>query len=398
MGSFRLFGREITREGGVLTIQKTGTLAERSTLALLNGPFAEDQGKGNVKNHIWVHNCVNVLMRCVMRGDYKLYNNGVQGPTPFDDIFDETGGNTPSSTLFMETAMWWWWEGEFFWVWEKGFMAPDQITVLDPRKVYTKKENGETKYYFTTGKGEYVQLMKGQFLHIKLPNIYNPERGVFPLYAAGMSLLKQDKLITDGHLDALRSGAVPDVLIKNKLRLTEPQAAQAIKYWNSSYNRPSGGSRVAVLGGGSDVQVLSQDLIKYIDLMDWNRSAITAAYGIPLKVLNAETGKTALSGKDSNEQYRALFSQTIIPQLKYWSGEINRQFFSALGYRDVSGEFDLSNVAELQEDTIKVHKMENEDIVTGVVTINEIRARRGQDPVDWGDKPPVNKPKQGVEE
>ncbi len=156
--------------------------------------------------------------------------------------------------------------------------------------------------------------------------------------------------------------------------------------------------KVAVIGGGSDVSVLSQDLIKYIDLMDWNRSAITAAYGVPLKVLNAETGNTALSGKDSNEQYRALFSQTVIPQLEFWTGEINRQFFSGVGHKEVSGKFDLSGVAELQEDTIKVHKMENEDIVVGVSTINEIRARRGEESVPWGDVPPEKKPTKGVTE
>jgi len=392
-------GRTFSRKGNTFSVQKTGTLAERSTLDLLStdGPWGDENSLSGIKNHIWVHNCVNVLMRCVMRANYKLFLNGVLGPTMFDEIFDKSGGNTPSTTLFMNSAMWWWWEGEFFWVWEKGFMAPNEITVLDPRKVYTKDIGGKIIYYYMK-KGVYIELMEGQFLHIWMPNIYNPIRGVFPLYSAGNSLLKQDKLITSGHLDALQSGAVPDVVIKNKLRLTEAQAQAAIKYWNNSYNRPTGGSRVAVIGGGSDVSVLSQDLIKYIDLMDWNRSAITAAYGVPLKVLNAETGNTALSGKDSNEQYRALFSQTVIPQLEFWTGEINRQFFSGVGHKEVSGKFDLSGVAELQEDTIKVHKMENEDIVVGVSTINEIRARRGEESVPWGDVPPEKKPTKGVTE
>jgi HK97 family phage portal protein len=371
-------------------IKRLGDLDDPRTIALVNDPFnynAPFAGEEltNVRNHVWVQIAVTIMMRCTIRAEYTLYNNGMIAKTPFDSLFDNNGGNTPARTLFLKTAMWWWWEGEFFWYWEKGFRAPDQIYVLDPRKVYHGLVDKEIRYFYSQDDGTKIHLTDDNSLHIMMPNIYNPHRGVFPLFSSGTPLLKQDHLITAGNLDALKNGSIPDIVLKTKLRITEQQAKEAVERWENTYGRANGGKRVAMLGNDTQVQPISQDLIKYIDLLDWNRTTILAAYGIPLKVANAETGKTALSGKDSNEQYRALFSQTVIPVLDYWAGEINRQFFSHMGYPEVSGNFCLDKVAELQEDENELSKRENEDIKTGKVTINEVRAKHGLKPVAWGD-------------
>jgi HK97 family phage portal protein len=372
--------------------KSSGSLTDRETLVAnsdpfdLSQPFDGEYSQDKLKNHIWVQIAVNVIGRCVMRADYRLSENGVYRPTAFDHIFDNHGGNSPAKTLFLKTNMWYLWEGEFFWYWENGYRAPENITVLDPRRVYHTSGDPDTvQYFYNDYKGNRIPLTESNSLHIMMPNIYNPVRGVFPLFSTGVNILRQDRLINQGNLDALKNGAVPDVVLKAKLRITEQQARDAVKYWNQAYNRPSGGSRVAVLGNNMDVSPLSLDLIKYIDLLDWNRTAILAAYGVPLKVANAETGKTALSGKDSNEQYRALFSQTVIPMLDFWSGEINRQFFSSMGYKTIAGEFTLERVAELQEDENKLSERENADIKAGKVTINEVRARHGLSPLPWGD-------------
>jgi HK97 family phage portal protein len=372
--------------------KSSGSLTDRETLVAnsdpfdISTPFAGESSSEKLKNHIWVQIAVNVITRCIMRASYELSMDGVIKKTPFDHIFDNTGGNSPAHTLFMKTGMWWLWEGEFFWYWENGYRLPSSIEVLDPRKVYhTGNDPSNVRYFYSRHDGTKKELTKENSIHVMMPNIYNEIRGVFPLFSTGATILRQDNLINKGNLDALKNGSVPDVVLKAKLRITEKQAEDSVKYWNNAYNRSSGGSRVAVLGNNMDVQALNLDLIKYIDLMDWNRTSILAAFGIPLKVANAETGKTALSGKDSNEQYRALFSQTVIPTLDFWSGEINKQFFAGLGYPNISGNFNLDRVAELQEDENKLSARENADIAAGKVTINEVRAKHGLAPLPWGD-------------
>ncbi|MCF7946703.1 MAG: phage portal protein [Spirochaetia bacterium] len=381
MGKFNFFKRN-----------KNKGLVSAEDLQKLSQPF-ESMDYSTVKpdkNHVWVNVAIEVQMRCVMRAEYQLYKNGKISETPFTHLFDSTGNNIPSPTLFMKSLMWWGWEGEFFWYWggDYTYGPPKSIEVLDPRKVYTSKKDGTLKFYFHNSKGEMVPLLPGEFLHVKRPNIYNPDRGVFPLFSVGNIILAQDKLINQGNYENLQNGVIPDVVIKSKLRLTQPQAEEMSAIWEKVYGNSSRKRRAAVLGNGTDVTPLNNDLIKYVDLLDWNRGAILATYGVPLKVANAETAKTALSGKDSNEQYIALWSQTVLPTLSFFEGEINRQLFTATGYPQIRGEFNIDKVPELQEDENKVHERDNKDIVTGVVTINEIRARRGLNPVEWGDKPP----------
>jgi HK97 family phage portal protein len=383
----KIFSRNKGIDSSTKDLTDPETLASVIDPFDISAPFQEDLSNTSVKNHVWVQIAVNIIMRCIMRSDYVLSVDGMQHPTVFDHIFDSRGGNTPAKTLFMKAAMWWGWEGEFFFYWERGYRLPEEIHVLDPRRVMHRvDDNGEVSYFFKDYAHNIIPLTKDNSLHIMMPNVYMRERGVFPLFSAGIPALKQDRLINAGNLDALKNGAIPDVVLAAKQRITEQQSKDAIRMWNNAYSRNNGGSRVAVLGNNMSVEQLSADLIKYIDLLDWNRTTILAMYGVPLKVANAETGKTALSGKDSNEQYRALFSQTIVPTLDFWAGEINRQFFSALGHPEVTGEFSLEKVAELQEDENKLSQRENADIKAGKVTINEVRARHGLEPLPWGDE------------
>ena len=389
----RLFGRK-----GIEALDERAKMVADVDPFDLSTPFQGDLNQGGIKNNVWVNICVEVLSRCVLRADYILSVNGVEGPTPFDIIFDNSGGNSPANTTFQKTAMWYHWEGEFFWYWESGYRIPEEVTVLDPRRCFHSIDgHGKGSYFFDDLQGHMIPLTDQNSLHVMKPNIYNPYRGVFPLYSVGTTVLKQDSLINSGNVDALKNGANPDVVLKHKLRITEKQAKDAVQYWNNAYGRQNGGSRVAVLGSNTDVIQLNLDLIKYMELLDWNRTTILATYGVPLKVANAETGKTALSGKDSNEQYRALFSQTVIPTLEFWAGEINRQFFARLGHPKISGKFSLAKVAELQEDENKLSERENADITVGKVTINEVRARHGLDSVAWGDLPPTKSTNGGKE-
>ena len=384
MGKFKLFSRG---RGKKSVSKDTNPLLGAAPLD--NFAYDEPFDDGNtLKNHIWVIIAINTVMRCVLRADYELQVNGVKATTPFDKIFDNSGGNSPANTLFMQSTLWWGWEREFFWWWghDMGYRGVESIVCLDPRNVFHKIDGeGKISFYWHDEIGKYYALKEGEFLHVFEPNVYNKHRGVFPLHVAGVNLLKQDRLINAGNLDALENGPIPDIVLSAKRNITGKQAQEVVDTWQEKYVRAKGGSRIAVLGGDVTPHILKNDLIKYLDLSDWNRGTILAAYGVPLKVANAESERTALSGKDSNEQYSALFSQTIIPTIDFWAGEINRQLFAATGRSDISGVFKLDKVPELQEDENRVSKRENDSIESGKATINEVRASHGKSPVSWGD-------------
>jgi hypothetical protein len=113
--------------------------------------------------------------------------------------------------------------------------------------------------------------------------------------------------------------------------------------------------------------------------------SILTKYGIPLKVANATTEKTALSGKDSNEQYKALWSQTLIPLHNFWEGEIKTKFFNRFGLTNLRCAFDHSTIPELQEDEADLHKRLIGDIAGSLLTPNEARDRIHLDPIAGAD-------------
>jgi len=223
-----------------------------------------------------------------------------------------------------------------------------------------------------------------EFTHVYTPNIWNPVRGVPPLAAMAMEL-EQDWSVNRETIKRLNSSAIPQGILKTEQRLTEPQAKELQDRWEQKYGRSKGDKRIAVIGQGTSFQALNENLLQYFDVSDRNKVSILTKYGIPLKVANATTEKTALSGKDSNEQYKALWSQTLIPVLKFWESEIKVQLLNRFGLEKYRIEFDLSQIPELQEDEADLQKRLRENIAGGLMTPNEARDVIHYDPLPEGE-------------
>jgi HK97 family phage portal protein len=324
----------------------------------------------------------------------KLVDSG-----PVYDLF-----SSPSATLGNElssTALWWlssmWWdiEGEFFWWFGGKSGFPTEISVLSPRRVeyeaYTKS------WFFNNDDGQRIPMRDDEFIHVFEPNIWNPNRGVPPVAALAMEL-EQDWSVNRETLKRLNDSAIPQGILKTEQRITPVQARELVDMWEQKYGRSKGDKRIAVIGQGTNFQALNENLIQYFDVSDRNKVSILTKYGIPLKVANATTEKTALSGKDSNEQYKALWSQTLIPLHAFWEGELKTKFFNRYGLLNMRAEFDHTVIPELQEDEADLHKRLVADIQGSLFTPNEARELVHYPPVDGGDELVKAKEKEDVPE
>jgi len=336
----------------------------------------------------WANIAISIRARNLSRTPVKIYKKAKEVTSgPIFDLFDSPndipGQELSLSALLWLSSMWWDNEGEFFWWFGGKTGFPSEIVVLSPRRMeyeaYTKS------WFFQNDEGERIPMRTDEFVHVFEPNIWNPLRGIPPLAAMAMEL-EQDWSVNKETLKRLNASAIPQGILKTDQRLTPAQAADLTATWDQKYGRSKGDKRIAVLGQGTSFQALNENLIQYFDVSDRNKVSILTKYGIPLKVANATTEKTALSGKDSNEQYKALWSQTLIPLHAFWQGEIKTKFFNRFGLFTHHLEFDHSTIPELQEDEADLHKRLVQDIAGSLLTPNEAREVIHRDPIDGGDE------------
>ena len=330
----------------------------------------------------WANIAISIRARNLSRPTLRLYKKDREVTSgPAYDLITTPSPEMSMQRLIWLSSMWWDNEGEFFWWFgeEKGF--PKELICLSPRRM--EYESYTKKWFFTNDDGLRIPMDTSEFVHVYEPNIWNPLRGVPPLAAMAMEL-EQDWSVNRETLKSLNASAIPQGILKTEQRLTAAQAEELQARWDQKYGRSKGDKRIAVLGQGTSFQALNENLLKYFEVSERNKISILTKYGVPLKVANATTEKTALSGKDSNEQYKALWSQTLIPLGVYWANELRVKLLNRFGLNKMHFEFDYSEIPELQEDEADLHDRLRQDIKYGLLTPNEARELIHYDPRDDG--------------
>lgn len=339
-----------------------------------------------VKQHSWIDIAYDISIRTITRPNIKIYNkNSEVEAGPVVDLFTSPNPKTGEGELKAQMALSWFDQGEIF-LWfgpnySSGF--PKELFILQAKNVSWDNQTKRWSYFDEDSNSNFA-ILEDEVVHIKKVNKWSSRRGVG--YVTSLQLeAEQDFYIKKNNVEVVRNGAIPDGFLKTDQDITSNQAEDIQRKWIQNYSRNKMNKRIAVLGKGAEFKPLNADLVKYLDVITENRTTILAKFGIPLKVANAETARTALSGKDSDEQYKAYWSQTLIPILNYWQSEVKSKLFSRFGMNNMAIKFDLTDISELQEDVSKLHDRLNKDVETGIITINEARAFLGMSSVPWGD-------------
>lgn len=72
---------------------------------------------------------------------------------------------------------------------------------------------------------------------------------------------------------------------------------------------------------------------------------------------------------------------------QYLEAQLTEHLLPKLGIEGVEVRFDYSDILPLQESMAEINKEDREDVKANILTINEVREKRGLAPVDWGDEP-----------
>lgn len=166
----------------------------------------------------------------------------------------------------------------------------------------------------------------------------------------------------------------------------EPDAVKAVfKAQHAGINKAGD---IGVFGRGLKWTPLGVDpsAFRAMDISSMTRMQIGAALGVPLIFLGDTAG---IDYANSKTQEGILYRETIQPRLELLAERFTRFLLPLMGIQGTF-KFDWTKVAALKEDGEIQARTDAARIQSGVTTINEVRARDGQDPVPWGYRPMVN--------
>src|SRR5262245_12844512 len=116
------------------------------------------------------------------------------------------------------------------------------------------------------------------------------------------------------------------------------------------------------------------------------REDIAAAFGVPMAFLTRETNLANLQAAERQH------AKVIYAKLRRRDEKLNEQLIPLF---DPTGRLFFDSDDPRPQETEQDRLQEMQDLLLGVLVINEVRAQRGLPPVAWGDTPYVPAPVPG---
>lgn len=127
------------------------------------------------------------------------------------------------------------------------------------------------------------------------------------------------------------------------------------------------------------MSITSRDM-EVLSTQQWFMKLVMAHYNLNIPILSLR-GEAPRAGTEAMIQ-REMF-KAVKPLLDLFQYEINAEVLSEFGYDDVEFKFEAYDV----DYDRKIKEIEWNDLRNGVLTVNEVRKKRGLDDVEWGDYP-----------
>lgn len=342
------------------------------------------------KKESWVRACVDVIKRTTTANGVRLVNLNEDGqqpqnfdkvasflhhPNPQETFTELLGGVVVDLEIYGDAYL----EIVFD---EQGF-PKELYNLYTPQMRVVVDEHGTVLGYVLKhnwDKNKTVTWKPHEIIHFRLNNPENEIYGLSPLESLFIPI-ETDLYAQAYNKNFFKNNATP----RGHLDLGNCSRAQVMRnrqYWKSNVQGVNNSHKTIITEGGAkytSVGTPPKDM-EFLEQRKFNRDEILAVYGVPPgKVCVFETANRA----NSKEQDSSFKKETILPLQRMISDKINRVLmphFKSPGTKFAFREIDLrdeSDQAEIDEVYLEA----------GVYTINEIRARKGLKPVEWGNKP-----------
>jgi HK97 family phage portal protein len=282
------------------------------------------------------------------------------------------------TTLYQEI------HGSAYWLLDRDALGtPVNIWILPAQNVVPRRKPDSANLidFFEYRNGAHSACYDpADIIHFRYPDPRNPySGGLGPLRACWeqAALLSDFAAFKKSKFD---NRAIPDAVVSPDAVLGEEERDRLEAQWNSKFRR-GGTGRVVVAETGINVHLLNQSMGDLALLADVKatREDIANAFHVPLSFLSTETNLANLQAAEHQHMAKA-----ILPRLRRRDEKINEQL---VGLFDPTGRLFVASEDPVPANQDQDLKQTEQDLKFGLVTINEVRGRRGLPPVAWGDTP-----------
>lgn len=293
--------------------------------------------------------------------------------------------------------------GETFWYMARGEDTKKikEIYLLNPPQMELKMYEGEVVgYILHKNNGQQVPFDLEEIYHDKLPNPFNPLRGMSVMERAS-NYVDIELTTTSFTLNYMRNNASPSGIVslpdmdRDAFRMFTAQ-------WREGYEGPENAGKTAFIRGGEANFKAVGATLHDVDQEITRRMAkddVLMMFEVPKPLLGGTDDKGFGRGNVEALMY-IYMSEKIDPIMKRLDRiyvDINRRQPNTPGLS--KGADIVTHVSPVPEDKEFVHQ-QNKDLVNVAMTVNEVRDRMGLPPISGGDvldtsNPVVQNPQAG---
>lgn len=277
--------------------------------------------------------------------------------------------------------------GNAYWapVFDDALKVPTSYWLLPPQwtRVIPDDEEYIAGYEFGSTPINKTVYERDEVIHFKMPSVNDPYYGEGALQAVWSTIhLHNEKRTTDSA--NFENRGRPDWLMIVKAGVTDKTLERFEANVERKLRGANNSGRLLTIPNDVDLRQLNfpPDIIGDSDRV---LQEIASAFGVPFTVL---TGNHSVSGGASEDATRSFAENTVLPYLCMDEEKLNEEWLPLFGLDPSEAVLAYDNpvpedrAAELAEDTALV--------AAGIRTINEARARRGDEPIRGGDEPRIN--------
>lgn len=260
------------------------------------------------------------------------------------------------------------------------------LATLQPQNVTVRTDfnTGETVYEYWNGR-ETIRLNPDDLIHIRGDTIGGGVLGYSPLTMHRMSLnnMSRREQFEGAHYE---NGALPGVALKFPERVKREQAKEWADDWDARHAGSANRGRTAVLGGGADIQTfpISLEDQQFVESQAFSVKEVARMFGVPATLLEEGDQQT------SEEESLRFLKFCLLPRMNRIEEALLADPDLFGRHQDLYPEFFVDDF--LRGDAVSMAQVDHNLVQSGILLVDEARARRGMPPLPPVPKDPDQEP------
>lgn len=245
-------------------------------------------------------------------------------------------------------------------------LATKYMAIVPDPKIKVK----EYHYYIN---GQFISYKPEEIIHLRYTDVDDSYYGFGPLLTAS-AVLKFEKNRLDYANQYFLNGAIPVGVLETEQNLGDVLLRKLRGEWSAIHQGITNSHKVAILQNGLKYRPISSPLkdLDFAALKKLSISDITTLFKIPESILGSQDGTGSSEGRSA---ITSFWRQCIIPRVKRIESGLNRGLFlDVFSQGTFSFEFNLKEVAALQDDKAEIAKYLTDLVGSSILKPNEARA------------------------